>query len=70
MSEAVVVTQLTQRSLPVPDDPGSNPLIGNFHLTYLLLIVWRKDENKDKEDVNGPFKKSNPLKEVGFELQF
>ena len=28
---AVVVTQLKARLLPIPEDPGSNPLIGNFY---------------------------------------
>ena len=28
---AVVVTQLAERSLPIPEDPGSNPVIGNFY---------------------------------------
>ena len=27
---AVVVAQLSEQSLPLPDDPGSNPVIGNF----------------------------------------
>ena len=39
---AVVVAQLAARSLPIPEDPGSNPVINN----YLLLTVCRKDENK------------------------
>ena len=43
---AVVVAQLAARSLPIPEDPGSNPVIGNFYRTfrYLLLTVCRKDE--------------------------
>ena len=28
---AVVVAQLAERSLPIPEDPGSNPVIGNFY---------------------------------------
>ena len=54
----VVVAQLAERSLTIPEDPGSNPVIGNFYLNnYLLLTVCRKDENKEKEAENGPFKK-------------
>ena len=30
-SRAVVVAQLAERSLPISDDPGSNPAIGNFY---------------------------------------
>ena len=26
----VVVAQLAERLLPIPEDPGSNPVIGNF----------------------------------------
>ena len=26
----VVAAQLTARSLPIPENPGSNPVIGNF----------------------------------------
>ena len=54
---AVVVAQLTAQLLPIPEDPGSNPVIGNFYWTYLLLTVCRKDENKEKETGNCPFKK-------------
>ena len=31
ISRAVVVAHLTARSLPIPEDPGSNPVIGNFY---------------------------------------
>ena len=30
------------------DDPGSNPAIGSFYWTCLLLTAGRKDENKEK----------------------
>ena len=54
----VVVAQLAERSPTIPEDPGSNPVIGNFYLNiYLLLTVCRKDENKEKEAENGPFLK-------------
>ena len=32
---AVVVAQLAARSLPIPEDPGSNPVIGNFYWTFI-----------------------------------
>ena len=52
----VVVAQLAERLLMIPEDPGSNPAIGNFYLNiYLLLTVCRKDENKEKEAENGPY---------------
>ena len=54
----VVVAQLAERSPTISEDPGSNPVIGNFYLNiYLLLTVCRKDENKEKEAENGPFLK-------------
>ena len=31
IGETVVVAQLTARSLPIPEDPGSKPVIGNFY---------------------------------------
>ena len=50
------MAQLAERSLMILEDPGSNPVIGNFYLNiYLLLTVCRKDENKEKEAGNGPF---------------
>ena len=50
------MAQLAERSPTIPEDPGSNPVIGNFYLNiYLLLTVCRKDENKEKEAENGPF---------------
>ena len=30
-NKAVVVAQLAARSLLIPEDPGSNPVIGNFY---------------------------------------
>ena len=32
---AVVVAQLTERLLPLPEGPGSNPVVGNFYLTMI-----------------------------------
>ena len=43
------------------EDPGSNPVIGNFYWTYFLLTVCRKDENKEKGAENDPFLKKEEL---------
>ncbi len=51
--KTVVVAQLVEQSLPKPEIRGSNPNIGKLYLP----IVNRKDENKEKEAGNGPFKK-------------
>ena len=56
MLGTVVVAQLTARWLPIPEDPGSNPGIGKLYLTYLVLNVCRKYENKQKVVANGQFK--------------
>ena len=55
---AVVVAQLVERSLPIPEVHGSNSVIGKnlFILNICLLsTVYWKDENKEKEAGDGPF---------------
>ena len=52
----MVVAQLAEWLLPIPEDPGSNPVIRNTFIEHLFTVtVCRKDENKEKEDGNGPF---------------
>ena len=57
VERAVVVVQLPEQSLPIPENRSSNPAIANFYSTYLLLTVCRKDEITEKEAGNGPFTK-------------
>ena len=57
VGRAVVVAQLMARLLPIPEDPGSNPVIDNFYWTYLLLTVCVNDENKEKEAGKVPLTK-------------
>ena len=52
------MAQLAERSLMIPEDPGSNPVIGNFYLNIYLLFV-EKTKIKKKEAENGPFLKNN-----------
>ena len=52
---AVVVVQLAEQSLPIPEDPGSNPVIATFIEHLFTVNCCRKDENKEKEAGNGPF---------------
>ena len=33
------VTQLTKQSLPTPEDRGSNPVVGGFHLPVLIGTI-------------------------------
>ena len=55
------MAQLVERSLLIPEVRGSNPVIGKnlFILNICLLsTVCKKDENKEKEAGDGPFKKN------------
>ena len=57
---AVVVAQLVEWLLPIPEVRGSNPVIGkNLLISNICLLstVYWKDENKEKEAGDGPFKK-------------
>ena len=56
---AVVVAQLAERSLPTPEIRGSNPDISNILNIFICQLLSRKDENKEKEAGNGPFKKKS-----------
>ena len=49
------MAQLAERSLPISEDPGSNPAIGNFYSRYLLIV--EKTNIKEKEVGNGTFLK-------------
>ena len=54
----MVVAQLVERSLPIPEVRGSNPVISKnlFILNICLLsTVYWKDENKENEAGDGPF---------------
>ena len=61
------MAQLTVRSLSIPEDPGSNPVIGNFYWTYLLLTVSRKDEYKEMVRLKNEMASDGPYL---FEKQF
>ena len=52
---AVVVAQLVEQLLPIPEVCGSNPDISKkLHWTFTVNCIW-KDENKEKESGNGAF---------------
>ena len=61
----IVVAQLAERSLPTPEIHGSNPAIGKFYSLSTVSHLFWKDENKEKDAGNGPFKKGF-LKETQF----
>ena len=52
---AVVVAQLVERSLLIPEVRGSNPVIGKIYWIFVYCQLYWKDENKGKEAGNCPF---------------
>ena len=49
------MAQLVERSLPIPEVRGSNPVIGkSLNWTFYCQLYW-KDENKEKEAGKGLF---------------
>ena len=49
---AVVVAQLKERALPIPEVCGSNPVIGkNLYIEHLFTVNCIE---KEKDAVNGP----------------
>ena len=55
---AVVVAQLVERSLPIPDVRSLNPVIGkHLYWTLFTFNCIEKTKIKEKEAGNGPFKK-------------
>ena len=52
----MVVVQLAERSLPILEIHGLNPVIGkNLYLTCLPTVNCTKDDNKENEAENGQF---------------
>ena len=68
------VAQLVERSLPISEVRGSNPVIGKnlfiLNICFLSTVYW-KDENKRKKEAgNGPFlKKLDSLRTMQCENQ-
>ena len=63
MTGAVVVAQLVEQSLPIPEVRGSNPVIGKILFIYWTFVYCQlcveKDENKEKEAGFGSFFKKH-----------
>ena len=51
----VVVAQLVEWSLPIPEVCGSNPITSKVFIEYSLLSTVLKRRKKEKEAGNGPF---------------
>ena len=65
--QAVVVVQLVERTLPIPEVHALNPVISKLlYGTFVYCQLYWKDENKEKEAGNGPlfFKKKFPSRTV------
>ena len=54
----MVVAQLAERLLLIPEVCGSNPVIGKIDWTFVYCQLYWKDKNKEKEARNGRFKKN------------
>ena len=52
------MAQLAGLSLPTPEIRGWNTDIGNISRVVICQMLSRKDENKEKEDRNGPLKRA------------
>ena len=63
---AMVAAQLVERLFPTTEVCDSNPVITKFILNNVHCQLYWKDENKEKEAGNGPFKKteSNYLQKI------
>ena len=52
----VVVAQLVEQSLAIPEVRGSNPVIGKIYIEHLFTVnCIEKTKIKKKEAGNGPF---------------
>ena len=63
------MAQLVERSLPIPEVRGSNPVIGKIFYYYRTFVYCQlcieKMKIKKKEAGNGPFLKKNNVKLFG-----
>ena len=50
----MVVVQLVERSLPIPEVRGSNPVIGKNYIEQCLLSTVLKTRNKEKRGREWP----------------
>ena len=66
----VVVAQLVERSLLIPEVRGSNPVIGKIYWIFVYCQLYWKDENKEKRGREWPiFKKKltyNALSNINY----
>ena len=53
VAKPVVVAQLTVRSLPIPEDPGSNPVVGSSYYTFICCELVDENKTKIKQKMPG-----------------
>ena len=57
----VVVAQLAERSLTIPEDPGSNPVIGSFYWTFNYCKLFVEKTKIRKRGREWPFFKKKTI---------
>ena len=55
----LVVAQLLEQSLPIPEVRSSNPVITNIYINHLFTVNCIEKQKKEKEAGNGPFLKKS-----------
>ena len=60
-ARTVVVTQLTGRSLPIPEDPDSNPVIANFIELFVEKTKIKKKRPRMAHFLKKPNKQTMEL---------
>ena len=58
----VVVAQLVERLIPIPEAPGLNPVIGKNLYWIFTVNCFEKTKIKKKEAENGPFLKKKIMR--------
>ena len=56
MLRAVIVAQLVEWLVPIPEVGGSNPVISKLYFSHILSTVLKKTKIKKNEAGNGSFK--------------
>ena len=53
----MIVAQLVEWLVPIPEVGGSNPIISKLYFSHILSTVLKKTKIKKNEAGNGSFKK-------------
>ena len=66
----MVVAQLVERLLPIPEVRGSNPVIGKIYWTFVYCQLYWKDENKEKRGREWPIFQNDDTSRLADRLYF